>query len=161
MMRVDSDSKAQNQQTPTVTVTDTVNTKSIELTVETPTTIRTSIDIPEEAMTAMTAKKENYYMFLDLVIKSTIIVVIFCVQPVIIDIIWYIEFDGYLSVLIPMNMVSLNTVIDTFCVLLYYKFGEDVYQWICKCNKRVYNGRNCGCHYCCESCCKSVVKLNC
>lgn len=103
-------------------------------------------------------KYKRSHLFLDLMTKSTIIVIIFCAQPIIIDLFWYIHHYGYVSILIPMNLVSLNMVIDAFCILLFNKFGENYYDYICKCNNKE-NGSKIGCHFCCQGCCKATAKL--
>ena len=104
---------------------------------------------------------EENYIFLDLMTKSTIIVFIYCIQPIIVDLFWYLEHRGrFLSILVPLNMVSLNMVIDAFCILLFNKFGQKYYDYICKCdNKRCAKrfGQR-GCHFCCQGCCKSIAK---
>lgn len=96
-------------------------------------------------------KRKNSQEFLNLMIKNTIIMIIFCLQVMIVDVIWYFEIDGYVSIVVPMNIISVNTIIDAVCVLLSYKFGIGLYHFLCKCNDFMHNGSKCGCHYCCNS----------
>ena len=99
-------------------------------------------------------------IFLDLITKSTIIVFIFCIQPIIVDVFWYLQHrGGLISVLIPLNMMSLNMVIDAFCILLFNKFGHKYYDYICKCENKMcadQDGRR-GCHFCCQDYSKCML----
>ena len=148
----------------TQTTSDVTTDKSaIELTVDSPveSTATSSSDMSKSGKSNNFEKFKRSQMFLDLMIKSTIIVIIFCLQPIVIDVFWYFERYAYISILIPMNIMSVNTIIDAFCILLFYKFGDGFYHCLCKCNQFRYNGTKCGCHYCCQSCCKSIVTKSC
>ena len=95
-------------------------------------------------------KFKRSHLFMNAMTKSTIIVVVFCIQPIIIDLFWYLRHWGHLSIMIPMNLMSLNMVIDAFCILLFNKFGEKHYNHICKWSK-------CDIHSWCQECCRFIL----
>eukprot|EP00485_Elphidium_margaritaceum_P019516 CAMPEP_0202728412 /NCGR_PEP_ID=MMETSP1385-20130828/185613_1 /ASSEMBLY_ACC=CAM_ASM_000861 /TAXON_ID=933848 /ORGANISM="Elphidium margaritaceum" /LENGTH=417 /DNA_ID=CAMNT_0049394659 /DNA_START=85 /DNA_END=1335 /DNA_ORIENTATION=- len=62
--------------------------------------------------------------YLELMIRSAILVAIFCIQPIVNDAVWYVVTYRPVSTLIPWVMTALNMAIDTLGIILFHNFGD-------------------------------------
>ena len=108
------------------------------------------------------------YKYVDLIVRSCLLLCWILATIIFESVAWVLtEFvfnDTYMSLNISMLILSFDCVIDILCVLLLFKFNDQYYNILCKCDTNNNNKYKCGCHYIFQSiimcCVSSIININ-
>eukprot|EP01084_Bolivina_argentea_P301487 520144_1 len=98
----------------------------------------------------------SVYILLDMITRYSLLVFFINLSiiafAVISNIFFYLMDNNAVSLMFPMIYGSFNAVLNSFCLFLFYSYGDAHYQLLCQCNKNK-KCKYCALHYCAEKCC--------